>query len=281
MRQGYSGPLVPPRRRADGNNGPVLNPETQYATDSNLRARQRLWEYRTDDFDLFAWVLGLAGAVGTGTTVLDVGCGNGLYLERLRRAGATAVGCDLSAGMLDAARDHPLLVNGDAQALPFRSASVDVVLAPHMLYHVPDRGAAVLEIRRALRPGGRCVAVTNGAGHMASLRSLVEASARKSNPGWEMANPATRAFSLENGGAQLAAGFDLVELVRPPSQARVEITDPRVVTDYVTSTGDHYQPHLLRPWAEIVAEVTEEVAAVIAIAGAFRVDGDTGAFVCS
>ena len=259
----------------------MLNPETQYATDSNLRARQRLWEYRTDRFDLFGWVLGLAGPLHAGTAVLDVGCGNGLYLQRMGPTGADAVGCDLSYGMLSSARPHPRLANGDAQALPFRTNTFDVVLAPHMLYHVTDRRTAVHELRRVLRSGGTCVAVTNGAGHLSSLRRLIEAAAAKTNPGWEMKNPATQAFSLENGPEQLAAAFETVRVLRPTTPARVEITDPRVVADYVASTGDHYQPSLHRPWSEIVDEVAEEVAKEVTARGFFLVEGDTGAVVCS
>ena len=49
------------------------------------------------------------------------------------------------------------------------------------------------------RRDGRCVVVTNGADHMRSLRSLVETAVRVSTPGWEMRNPSTHVFSLENG----------------------------------------------------------------------------------
>src|SRR5690349_6188727 len=130
----------------------------QYTTDANLAKRQRLWQVseRSIEFDLFDWVAGMI----EGTDVLDVGCGNGAYLRRI----PGAIGMDLSLGMLDTARPTGApLVNGDAQALPFAGASFDTVIAPHMLYHVPDRRLAARELRRVLRPGGVCVAVTNGA----------------------------------------------------------------------------------------------------------------------
>ena len=116
----------------------ALNPPTQYADETKLAARQRLWEHRSEPFDLVSWVLDLAG-VTLGDHVLDVGCGNGRYLWGLQEHAIDAVGCDLSFGMLDAVGPHPRLVQADVCSLPLRAGAFDVVLAPHMLYHVPDR----------------------------------------------------------------------------------------------------------------------------------------------
>jgi ubiquinone/menaquinone biosynthesis C-methylase UbiE len=110
----------------------TVNPPSQYADDGNLRARQRLWEHQHPAFDLTAWVLDLAG-VALGQRVLDVGCGNGVYLRALRARGIDAIGVDLSLGMLDAARGDQSLVNADATRLPFLDGAIDVLLAPHML----------------------------------------------------------------------------------------------------------------------------------------------------
>ena len=76
-----------------------LNPPTQYLTDANLRARQRLWEHQQPPFDLVSWVLELARLRPDSTArVLDVGCGNGAYLARLRTCARSA----------DPAMGHPL-----------------------------------------------------------------------------------------------------------------------------------------------------------------------------
>lgn len=258
-----------------------LNPPAQYATDANLGARQRLWARQRPTFDLVGWVLDLAGLRAAATErVLDVGCGNGLYLAELRRRGIRAVGCDLSPGMLAAAAPHPELVNGDVTALPFAPAACDVVLAPHMLYHVADRATAARELRRVLRPGGRCVVVTNGRDHMGALRTLVEGAVRRTTPGWEMRNPSTHTFSLENGAEQLGAGFDHVDAVRPSDVAPVVLTDAGVAADYVASVGDHYQPETSRPWDDVVEDVRAAVQRRIDETGAFVVSGDTGAFLC-
>lgn len=257
-----------------------LNPSTQYADDSNLRARQRLWEHQQPAFDIVGWVLGEAG-LGTATDrrVLDVGCGNGSYLRELQRRNIAAVGCDLSPGMLAAAGSHLQLVNADVAALPFASGMFDVVLAPHMLYHVADRTRAAMEMRRVLRNGGRCVVVTNGPDHMGALRRLVEAAVRVATPGWEMRNPSTHAFSLHNGHDQLRTAFDRVECVRPEDVAAVELTDAAVAADYVSSVADLYEHETARPWSDVVDDVRTAVQREIDTNGVFVVHGETGAFI--
>jgi SAM-dependent methyltransferase len=264
---------------AHGGHGVVvaLNPPGQYGDDRNLRARQRLWRCQDPYFDVAAWVLDLAG-LSPGLRVLDAGCGNGEYLRALARQPVRAAGCDLSLGMLRAA-GGPALLNADVAALPVRDGGVDVVLAVHMLYHVPDRVAAAGELRRVLAPGGVCVAVTNGARHARSLRALVEQAVRTAAPGWRM-RPATRTFTAENAAAQLAVAFDRVTCVRPASEPPVVIRDAALAADYVASLASHYQDEVARPWAGVVEDVRQDVQAVIDRDGAFVTYGDLAAFVC-
>lgn len=258
-----------------------LNPSTQYSNERNLRARQHLWEHQQPPFDLVGWVLDLAAvSAARDQFVLDVGCGNGAYLRELRNRELAAVGCDLSLGMLAAAAPHPLLINADVTALPARSDAFDVVLAPHMLYHVADRRAAIHELRRVLKPNGVGIAVTNGKHHMSTLREIVETTVRVATPGWEMRNPSVHAFSLENGEQQLQAAFGEVTCVRPDGVAPVRIKDASVAADYVASVADHYQPETVRPWHEVVEEVRNVIQRHIDAHGAFVVSGDVGAFIC-
>lgn len=95
--------------------------------------------------------------------VLLVGVGTGADLPLLP-AGVRAVGIDLSAAMLARARARlPLpgreivLQEGDAQALPFASASFDAAVLDLILSVVPDARACLREVLRVLRPGGRAV----------------------------------------------------------------------------------------------------------------------------
>ena len=100
--------------------------------------------------------------------LLDVATGTGLVLRELARRPVrpvAATGVDSSREML--ARIGPLpsgwrAVHGDAVGLPFADASVDVAVAAYLLQVLgrADRGAALAELRRVVRPGGRLVLVT-------------------------------------------------------------------------------------------------------------------------
>jgi SAM-dependent methyltransferase len=133
--------------------------DVQYRTDANLAARQSIYAYQEPKIDLPAAVLDALGmaSLPSGGVVADVGCGNGAYLAELARRGfaGRVIGADMSAGMLAAARERgggAALVNADATALPLAPGSVDLLLAMHMLYHVPDPLDAVREFRRPRAP---------------------------------------------------------------------------------------------------------------------------------
>ena len=89
-----------------------------------------------------------------GLAVLDVGCGDRPY-EALWSAAASVVGFDVPGN------PHADL-HGSIDALPVDDASFDVVLCLQVLEHVPDPAAAVRELRRVVRPGGRVLASTHG-----------------------------------------------------------------------------------------------------------------------
>jgi len=247
-------------------------PGAQYATDVNLAARQRLWNLspRDRELDTFAW---LASQV-EGSRVVEIGCGNGRYLERIEGA----IGLDLSLGMLDAARSRargPLLC-GDAQHLPFADDAFDTVLAPMMLYHVPDRARAAHEMRRVLRPGGVAIAATNSETTQRELRGLVE---EVVGNGWQWKPPSDVEFSMENGAAQLAVAFDVVE--RHDYEPTVaHVVDADLVTDYVASVADPYEAETGLDWSAVAAECGRRAAAVIAERGSFDIVLRGGAFIC-
>lgn len=99
-------------------------------------------------------------ALQPGDVVLDVGAGTGVSTAELARSGAYAIGSDISLGMLQAGRrvrpDVPLLA-GDALALPFPDATFDAVTISFALRNVVDTDAALRELARVTRPGGRLV----------------------------------------------------------------------------------------------------------------------------
>jgi SAM-dependent methyltransferase len=93
--------------------------------------------------------------------VLEVGCGTGHWLRRLRESNVTAFGLDFSAGMLEIAREamSGRVIRGRADALPCGSASCDRLFCVNALHHFPDKAAFLIEARRVLRSGGGLLTV--------------------------------------------------------------------------------------------------------------------------
>jgi ubiquinone/menaquinone biosynthesis C-methylase UbiE len=104
-----------------------------------------------------------------GARVLDYGCGDGRSTARLLSRGARVAGFDISRTRLALAQQHVAAAVGAApgaapaqlalcaaEMLPFRDASFDAVFGKQILHHL-DLGAAIPEIVRVLRPGGRAV----------------------------------------------------------------------------------------------------------------------------
>jgi demethylmenaquinone methyltransferase/2-methoxy-6-polyprenyl-1,4-benzoquinol methylase len=95
-----------------------------------------------------------------GERILDVAAGTGTSSAALARNGATVVALDFSAGMIaEGRRRHPELefVEADAEKLPFGDDEFDAVSISFGLRNVEHPKAALGEMDRVLRPGGRLV----------------------------------------------------------------------------------------------------------------------------
>jgi ubiquinone/menaquinone biosynthesis C-methylase UbiE len=98
--------------------------------------------------------------------ILDLGCGNGIYLMELSKLGKLRrpVGMDLSGAMLAQARktlgDRTVLVRADAAAIPFKANSWDLIICSHVLLFVKQLRLCLADIARCLRPGGLVVVTT-------------------------------------------------------------------------------------------------------------------------
>jgi len=113
---------------------------------------------RTMTFGLdVRWRKQSLGALGLppGTTVLDLACGTGDFLELLEAGGYRAFGMDLSWGMLAANHAGTPLAQANGAALPVATASVDGVTCGYALRNFTDLAAVFHEFGRIVRPGGR------------------------------------------------------------------------------------------------------------------------------
>jgi demethylmenaquinone methyltransferase / 2-methoxy-6-polyprenyl-1,4-benzoquinol methylase len=106
-------------------------------------------------------VVAEAVAAGPGELVLDLAAGTGTSSRAFTGAGARCVACDFSLGMLQAGARKPAtrvrFVAGDALALPFKDLCFDAVTISFGLRNVVDPDAALAELLRVTRPGGRLV----------------------------------------------------------------------------------------------------------------------------
>ncbi|WP_460497312.1 class I SAM-dependent methyltransferase [Glycomyces tarimensis] len=205
---------------------------SNYRDADHLKARVDLYRYRTPDFDPVDTAAGLLpSALGY---LLDVGCGYGRYVNRLRadHPEATVVGIDLSPGMLTEV-EPPVMVAA-AEAVPYPDDSVDAVLAMHMLYHVPDIAKAVGEFRRVLKPGGTLLVSTNVEGDMAAMYELWNA-AIASVLGEAAFRPEAEVarFDGANAPGYLEAAFASVERIE--KTGTVSVPGPEPLLRYLAS----------------------------------------------
>jgi ubiquinone/menaquinone biosynthesis C-methylase UbiE len=120
--------------------------------------------YRIGDAVRRRGIVRKALGAGFGEHILDVGCGPGFYCaELLEEVGpsGSVTGVDGSQAMLElaarrcAGHDNISFHEGDAVSLPVEDARFDGTLCVQVLEYVADPTAALAEIYRALRPGGR------------------------------------------------------------------------------------------------------------------------------
>jgi ubiquinone/menaquinone biosynthesis C-methylase UbiE len=178
-------------------------------------------------------------APNEGDSVLDVACGTGVVTRLAAQYVGTrgrVIGLDLNPGMVEVARSLPVPLGasvdwevGDAIRLLFPNATFHVVFCQGGLQFVPDRLAALCEMYRVLRPGGRlALMVCQHIQYCPGFAILVER--LTSHVGWQAAALLRMPFSLgdmeELRSLMVNAGFQdvvirpEVKMIRFPSPAK-------------------------------------------------------------
>jgi SAM-dependent methyltransferase len=211
---------------------------SQYKDATNFSARINLHRlFGVNKYGWHHWVFDQF-KLDEGSKLLELGCGPGLlWLSNLERIPASwqITLTDFSPGMLQAARqrlgeERFAYKVADAQALPFGDASLDAVIANHMLYHIPDLPRALAEIRRVLKPAGRFYASTFGREHMRELDELIWK--RWPDLPWKGLGNSSP-FVLEDGHEVLASFF--VQVTLHLYEDALEVTEAEPLAAYALS----------------------------------------------
>ncbi|OBI33213.1 class I SAM-dependent methyltransferase [Mycolicibacter terrae] len=118
------------------------------------------------DVDRIYQAMNIVADLPDGSAVLDVPCGGGITIARLKPGQRVRyVAMDISAGMLDYARqrlrpeqsDTVEFIEASIDAIPFADDEFDLCVCFNGLHCLPDPAAAIREIARCLKPGGRLV----------------------------------------------------------------------------------------------------------------------------
>ncbi|WP_338599593.1 class I SAM-dependent methyltransferase [Saccharopolyspora sp. SCSIO 74807] len=157
------------------------------------------------------------GGTGAHRHALELGCGTGFFLLNLMQGGIAERGSvtDLSPGMVEVALRNAaslgLSVDGrvcDAERIPYGDEGFDLVVGHAVLHHVPDVPAAMREVLRVLKPGGRFVFAGDPtrigdfyARRLGRLTWWLTANATELAPSWRRPRPepdeSSRAAALE------------------------------------------------------------------------------------
>jgi len=218
--------------------------------------------------------------------MLDVGCGAGDYFPRIlqNHPQVRYAGVDLS---LTKMRSHPYpagLAQADAQVLPFADASFDVVMANHMLFHVPNIDIALREFRRVLKPDGVLIAATNSVHTLPELQALMRRAMVLLGMGGKAPAPPPlphHTFALENGPHQLAQHFFAVVRYDMPSLLVFPTIEP--IMAYLESTRDLREPQLPAGvlWDDMMMVMREQITVLLSHFGELVVNKVSGVLIAS
>ena len=128
--------------------------------------------------------------------VLDAGCGPGSMSRYWREAGSVVTALDLSAGMLAQAQRHDAAqhyLQGDIEALPLPDGCVDLAWSNLAVQWCDDLRAAIGELCRVVRPGGRVAFTTLLAGSLPELNQAWQAIDDRPHANRFLSEPAVRA----------------------------------------------------------------------------------------
>lgn len=249
----------------------------QYRNSNKLASRAALHaQFRTHPVGWHNWVFSHL-QIPNKARILEVGCGPGYLWQE--QSGDLPTDCkiyltDLSQGMLMEAKrslsdsDRFAFITADLSNLPCEDNLFDLVIANHMLYHLPSVPAALKEIHRVIKPRGCLYAATNGSHHLEEIHSWkARFGQAQDTQDW---GTAIQTFNLENGEALLSRDFSDINLVPYPD--RLVVTEVEPLIRYI----DSYQEGELEP--DLRKRLESFLRKELAAKGAIEITKETGLF---
>jgi ubiquinone/menaquinone biosynthesis C-methylase UbiE len=250
--------------------------EEQYKDSSNLDARVAIHQrFSTNLQGWYNWIFDELVKLPADVKILELGCGPAyMWKECADRIpeGWIITLTDLSEGMLDSAWRNLVPLGRSfkfeqmgAQSISYNDETFDVVIANHMLYHVPDSKKALGEIKRTLKKDGILFATTVGETHMQEMWKLLQRASGGQQGLIDLS------FTLENGKEQLQEFFSTIELTRYTDNLRV--TDLEIIMAYLqsmSSTQDLVE--------EQFSSIKNELAEILKKSGEVFITKDSGMF---
>lgn len=220
----------------------------QYKNSINLDKRISIDElFSTNKKDWHIWLMEQYN-IPENSRILELGCGNGVFwvknAHQVHKNWDITLS-DFSLGMLkDAEKNIGNSLNIqykhiNIMDIPFEDESFEVVIANHMIYHVPDIDKALKEVRRVLKASGKFYSSTIGEKHLIEINQLLQDFDKELHYPRENA----KRFGLENGKKRLLQYFSNVHL--KVFEGGLEVTEVQPLIQYILSASNNIKETLV------------------------------------
>jgi len=220
-------------------NNKAENVKQQYSDDKNLSVRIKFHKKHSINKQGFNNWLWEKYVFFDNCRILELGCGNGAQWENKidnLPDGCNIILSDFSNGMVNIVKEKyekykPFSFRQiDIQNIDFPSETFDIVIANHMLYHIPDLTKALSEVKRVLKTNGKFYSTTNGnKGIIPFLHEVF----KRFEPD-KKAFTQQLSFELQNGYKILSEHFSDVK--RFDYEDSLSVTETQDLMDYIKSS---------------------------------------------
>lgn len=213
----------------------------QYKDDSKFRKRQDFHDkYSTNKYGFRNWMFDRY-KISSGNKILELGCGNGLMWDKKYSElpeDTKLILSDFSEGMCKIVKDKHIehrnveIEQIDIQDIPYEDNTFDIVIANHMLYHVPNVDKAIEEVYRVLKKGGKFYASTLG---VDGFQKYLNEKIKEFNSNMDYFNIENWLFTLKNGAEVLSKKFN--DIKKYEYEDSIEIPDENELVEWIFTSA--------------------------------------------